>query len=574
MDCDSEVISKLIYPHGIPDKWKDDNEFYSYINKLGTYDVEQLNKGPDHIIAELTAIQNQTQELAFNNYKTFIQAADCSHTVFTQFNKSEESLDSLIKKFPDMSVKCDEFLKKAKEIKGWRRVNTLCLTKHSSVLQILEVVQLLETVIKDGMYEEALQLAAFVRRMAKTHQNVPILQEIVADIEKIWWILLCRLVGQLRSDLPLPKCLQVMGHLRRMDVLTPLELKLKFLQARDHWFQSQISAIPNDDPATHLSKVIELSRTHLFNIITQYKAVFAEEDSVIISSVQNFDDIPILQAWINNKVCEFVSRLEADLELGVGSAVPSLMSQCMYFGQSLGRVGADIRPCLTKPFLRAIINNFEVEMEKARTHFQSDMDKFQLSSSDSILYKMPTEPSFDMGISKQLATPTGLLEFYPLSLCCNNMLSGLNELRLCAPLALAHVITTSLQTTLMFISDQILQFYSREQQALTSEEKIKYSKLCACFAQQLVPYIQRCLHAIYSPSEISTCLNVSVHQIQSEGLTFLDVPNIVKPIEHLLPIKPISIPLKQDLPPSDLTQEDNLNASESPALTSEPESPS
>lgn len=59
--------------------------------------------------------------------------------------------------------------------------------------------------------------------------------------------MLVQLVAQLRTDLQLPKCLQIVGYLRRMQAFGTNELKLKFLQARDAWLTNSLKAIPVDD---------------------------------------------------------------------------------------------------------------------------------------------------------------------------------------------------------------------------------------------------------------------------------------------------------------------------------------
>lgn len=72
-------------------------------------------------------------------------------------------------------------------------------------------------------------------------------QSIVAEIESSWSGMVGQVVGSLRGDLPLPRCLQLVGLLRSMDAFTEPELRIKFLQARDSWLQGLLNAIPKED---------------------------------------------------------------------------------------------------------------------------------------------------------------------------------------------------------------------------------------------------------------------------------------------------------------------------------------
>lgn len=72
-------------------------------------------------------------------------------------------------------------------------------------------------------------------------------QSIVRSVEALWHTMLVQLVAQLRTDLQLPKCLQIVGYLRRMQAFGDNELRLKFLQARDAWLNSCLEAIPKSD---------------------------------------------------------------------------------------------------------------------------------------------------------------------------------------------------------------------------------------------------------------------------------------------------------------------------------------
>jgi len=53
----------------------------------------------------------------------------------------------------------------------------------------------------------------------------------------------------------------------------------------------------------HLSKTIELSRIHLFNIVTQYRAIFSDDDPILpLPKDQNINESAIFYSWINEKV--------------------------------------------------------------------------------------------------------------------------------------------------------------------------------------------------------------------------------------------------------------------------------
>lgn len=90
-------------------------------------------------------------------------------------------------------------------------------------------------------------LSFFLFKFVPVILNIDLFQNIVATIEGSWHTMLEQLLTQLRTDLQLPKCLQIVGYLRRMQAYSLPELKLKFLQARDSWFCSILNGIPKDD---------------------------------------------------------------------------------------------------------------------------------------------------------------------------------------------------------------------------------------------------------------------------------------------------------------------------------------
>ncbi|OAD59682.1 Conserved oligomeric Golgi complex subunit 8 [Eufriesea mexicana] len=528
MDIETENVINLVFPNGIPESWKENPDFYQYLSKLGGYDVDQLNKEPDHLDDEKTLVLQTTQELVFANYKTFVQTAESSREIFKQFNKTESRLDGLVQKIPKFVEKCQSFCDTSKDINTHRRINSLTLTRNAELLEVLEMPQLMESCLRSNQYNEALELSQYARQLGTKHGDIPIISSIVAEIENSWSGMVGQVVGSLRGDLPLARCLQLVGLLRSMDAFTEPELRIKFLQARDSWLQSLLNAIPKDDPNFHITKTIELSRIHLFNIITQYRAMFNDDELVTPGRDLTVNECAIFYHWIEEKISQFLMTLEQDLP-GVTS-IDSILGQCTYFGLSFGRVGADFTGRMSDIFVRIIGEKFESTVRKTTKKFEKDMESFTLINK---IYKTNIKMTTTI---KSENPPEQLVEFYPLAEYCNGLISAFNEIRLCPPIALSVFCTKILQESLHNVAKSILFFYKQEQQAFASSERENMLKFIECLSEQLIPYVQYCIHIIFPPNQSAIHLGVSENVLQTEGITYLNRDSILEPLALLLPI--------------------------------------
>ena len=150
-------------------------ELLEHIYKLGSMKVEQIKKEESRLTEDYKAIVEQTQDLAISNYKTFIQTSECSRKIFSEFKNTEQKLDSLIENLPNLTLKCEQFINASSEINTSRRLNSLTLRRNAQLLEILELPQLMDTCIREGKYEEALELAAYVQRMGQKHGDIPVI---------------------------------------------------------------------------------------------------------------------------------------------------------------------------------------------------------------------------------------------------------------------------------------------------------------------------------------------------------------------------------------------------------------
>lgn len=352
--------------------------------------------------------------------------------------------------------------------------------------------------------------------------------------------MLKQLLAQLRADLQLPKCLQVVGYLRRMQAFTPAELRLVFLQSRDAWLTRILGAIPVADRLHHLTKTVELTRVNLFTIVTQYKATFADGGGAGTDESANDEagdsGAHVFHAWLTTKIDTFLRTLEDDLQAGTGiDSIDTVLGQCMYFGLSFSRVGVDFRGLMAPIFTKVILSKFTASVQEATHQFESAMEHFTLINKLATTSISGAGGSAAAAADAPLLPPDSLLDFQPLALFCNGLLTALNDLRPCSPVALAQNVTGVLQRALCAAAQAVHNFHRQEQQAFGSVERANFQRLASCLCDDLVPYVQRCVHEVFPATVLQAHLGLSAVQLQREALTLLRPAEIVQPLVGLLP---------------------------------------
>ena len=67
-----------------------------------------------------------------------------------------------------------------------------------------------------------------------------------------------------------------------------------------------------------------------------------------------------------SQIWQFLHILEEDLQRGVGGRMDSVLSQCMYFGLSFSRIGADFRGLIAPVFVRVLAETFRRSLREAK----------------------------------------------------------------------------------------------------------------------------------------------------------------------------------------------------------------
>nr|SVE75691.1 EOG090X04G7 [Daphnia hispanica] len=535
-----DSLLKLVFSGNIPAKFEQlnvtTNDASQYLKQLNSLGLKKLGNEINRIAEEKTSIINQTQDLAFQEYPTFIGTAQCTQEIFQNFQKVSQSTEKLTSGLTTLKEKCLEFSQTAQSLSTARRLTSLALSRHTQLLEILELPQLMDTCVRNGYWEEALELAAYVARLERKLGYIPLIVKVAQEVQSCTRLMLSQLIAQLRMPAQLPHCLKVVGYLRRMGVFSEEEIRLKFLQARDSWFKSTLEEIPKEDAYQHIVKTVELSRVHLFDIATQYRAIFSDEDPLVLANQDpNTNESAIYYSWIIQKITDFLGALQSDLPKISPSSLESVFGQCMYFGLSFGRIGSDFRSLLVPLFSQVVYDRFVHSANKSEAQFAEAMASFSLTRTSSFgsntgySYIQTTPSSAD-----QVQPPYGLIKFSPLAELCNGLIATFNELRMCAPVQLVNLVVRKLEQTLRNCSQIIADFHRQETGAFTANEELEFTKCLQLYRNEFMSYVQKILQIMFSPALISAQTGFTTGEIVKQELCSLNKNFILDPVDHLL----------------------------------------
>lgn len=84
----------------------------------------------------------------------------------------------------------------------------------------------------------------------------------------------------------------------------------------------------------------------------------------------------------------------------------------------------------------------------------------------------------------------------------------------------------------------ILVFHRAEESAFSSRERELFVQFCSAFAEDMVPFLNRCLQVLFPPAQLALILGVPPAQVYKYGsLGCIDVTAVLEPLEFVLPQK-------------------------------------
>ncbi|KAG7943304.1 hypothetical protein I3843_15G031700 [Carya illinoinensis] len=384
-----------------------------YVSELLSFTLDRLHKEPELLRVDAERIRRQMQEVAVGNYRAFIAAADALIAIREEVSSIDKNLESLINEIPKLTSGSTQFIESAEQILEERKMNQTLLANHSTLLDLLEIPQLMDTCVRNGNYDEALDLEAFVYKLSTMHPKLPVIQALAAEVRQTTQALLSQLLQKLRSNIQLPECLRIIGYLRRIGVFSEYEMRLQFLRCREAWLTGILEDLDQRNPYEYLKGMINCHRMHLFDVVNQYRAIFADDTS---GSEENYDG-GLLFSWAMHQITSHLKTLKVMLpKITEGGSLSNILDQCMYCAMGLGWVGLDFRGLLPSLFEEAVINLFSKNMNTAVENFQLVLDSHRWVPMPVVGF-----PAYTVGDDSQedVTPPPHLMEHPPLAVFVN-----------------------------------------------------------------------------------------------------------------------------------------------------------
>lgn len=385
-----------------------------YLDHLVSLSLDDLLYEPKAIAGETATVEAELINLCYREYSTFTLAHKSSGAVQSAFDDFGVSLNELLAAVPALEDECRAFSRRTSSIQAARN-RVMLVQEHSGKLaELLELPQLMDTCVRNGFYQEAMDLAQHVQAGA----NV-LVRDVAGEVEAVLQMMTTQLLALLREPTKLPALVKAVGFLRR---LTEDDLGLAFLHSRLYNYRAQLALADRRDPTRYIRRYIDLFREHVYDIISQYSAIF--------------DTSHYLVSFASQCVDELLSTISSFLPLVQDAAsLSSILVQLGYCALSFARVGMDFALLANASFLGVVEAAYERAVGLATDEFVARLKTFVPVGAESISF------------------------YPPIALYLNAHLEALNALRLLAPLELGAYISSLQEESLSTTSSALLKYF-------------------------------------------------------------------------------------------------------------------
>ena len=140
-----------------------------YLDELGSYGLRRLTQEPDRLREEEEKLTEEIERLAVDHFRVHIRTQECVANVGTTASACGTGLDSIIETLPRLGDSFESFRRRGAVLSEAHLQLRHTLSQHTELLELLEIPQLMDTCVRNNLFDEALELAAFANTLERRH---------------------------------------------------------------------------------------------------------------------------------------------------------------------------------------------------------------------------------------------------------------------------------------------------------------------------------------------------------------------------------------------------------------------
>jgi hypothetical protein len=464
--------------------WEDEDGLW----ELG---LHRILREPHVIAHEATRLSNEIEEVAVKNCGLWVTAvdaaADSTQRCITVRQALHGPLEDSFNRYKQAVVYFDQHAKPARQ----SQVKThLIQDQFASVMDVLELPHLMMGCVRAGtaLYDDVIDLWSHAVESTKNSraQTVPkVIQQLMVQVNQVVEKLKENRLLELETDrMQLTHLLKLIGHLRRLNCFTDVELQQEFLNRREKYINKEIAKLRAEESNHYLliSKLIDFYRVFLFEVIAQFNALFMDD----AETPQQNSSTSNLHRWVSTRIELFLQEVDAELQKLTDSLLlGNILRQGLSAGLSLASVGTDFRPLFTALIDKAVLQIFTRNLQQASSHSVEILKKSHFYVSDDELHRL--------GIMDSGTTcPVDVLRFPSLAALYNDVMNAISDFSSCAPLRLYPKISIAFESSFSQHLEQL-------QASLPSSSKVDEHRveMYYCIWKHLLPLFESTLKTVF-----------------------------------------------------------------------------
>lgn len=355
------------------------------------------------------------------------------------------------------------------------------------------------------------------------------------------------------DDLSIETLSSLVDNLKICGKFNEMELRLKYLEARDNWFNNAC-----EQQGASFHNVVQVHCKGLPMIFREYDLLFCQDNAgsdddteacrrrLATFSIDSLDqdEFTIINTWLLLKASIFVSSLELYLQaihhndIKTPTMIEDTIEKCSQLAESLSDFGFDFSSQLRPLFINAITKEIKSCLDHATENFETSFTKTIFKSIESLLLPVDDEILRKTNLRPSEQLPKSI-EHYPIfRVYCLRLLDSLRWVstakKLISPLNLCHDTYSALNASL----SRVVKAISLAMNLDNNSNNIYLTKIAISMITEVVPFISDYCEQFFPEKIILNAL----------GLTKTEFRNLGKFTNFRLDMKFVSEPLRLTMP--------------------------